>query len=357
MNTSAKHQTASGMGELLVESWVDPTSWNASLCACGGTIFHAAEWATYSRLEQPNAVPEFYTLLDDAGSVAGVALGFRATSSRRVAAAFSGHRWLDALPAMRDKSPNSLSRFVELIEGHAREAGDVTLEIGSFTSPGSEAVLQRLGFSIARRLEFELDLQQAEKTLWAGMNLNRQRAVKRAMKSGVQVKELPRDEGVSHLRRLQEESFVRIAARGGPALDKRESVAGDPITSLINAGVGHIVGGFVDGVCVSATFFTNFNGVAYYTLAGHDAKGLESRAPTLVVWEMILRLQSEGALRLNLGGCSIGALQESSPEHGVYTYKEAFGGARLDCANGEKILRRRVHRAANLLRGVMRQSR
>jgi hypothetical protein len=338
---------------LRVSSEVDPMSWNASVRACHGTIFHTAEWATYSRLERPSAVPQFYTLLDDDGLVAGVALGFHSASSRRVAAPFSGRRWLDTLPAMRDKAPNAETSFLNLIEAHARSAGDVRFGVGSFASPGRETVLQRLGFSIARRLEFELDLQQAEKGLWGGMNVNRQRAVKRAMKSGVQVKELTGEEGVAHLGRLQRESGIRIAARGGPAPAKRESVGRHPITALTSAGVGCIVGGFVDGVCVSATLFTNFNGLAYYTQAGHDAKGLEARAPTLVVWEMILRLRSEGTLKLNLGGCGIGASEESSPEHGVYTYKQAFGGARLECASGEKLLRPTVHRVSNLLRSFV----
>lgn len=341
------------MSSLRVSSEVDPISWNASVRACHGTIFHSAEWATYCRLERPNALPQFYTLLDDDGLVAGVALGFHATSAHRAAARFSGRRWLDALPAMRYKPPNAETSFLELIEAHARRAGDVTFGVGSFASPGRETVLQRLGFSIARRLEFELDLQQTEKALWGGMNLNRQRAVKRAMKSGVQVRELAGDEGVAHLRRLQQESSIRIAARGGPALGKRESVGTHPITALMSAGVGRIVGGFVDGVCVSATLLTNFNGLAYYTLAGHDAKGLEARAPTLVVWEMIVRLRSEGTLKLNLGGCGIGALEESSPEHGVYTYKEAFGGARLECASGEKLLRATVHRVSNLVQRLV----
>jgi lipid II:glycine glycyltransferase (peptidoglycan interpeptide bridge formation enzyme) len=48
------------------------------------------------------------------------------------------------------------------------------------------------------------------------------------------------------------------------------------------------------------------------------------------------------------------ALNEDSPEHGVYTYKKAFGGARLECASGEKILRPTVRHVTNFLRRVVR---
>lgn len=340
------------MSELRVASQVDLSSWNALLRSCHGTIFHAAEWAMYTLGEQPNAVPQFYTLLEDDGSTAGVALGFRTKSSRTLAASISGRRWLDALPAVRDESADTVALFLRLIENHARRAGDVTLTVGSFTSPHSERILQPLGFSITQRLEFELDLSHAEKVLWAGMKKTRQQAVKSAMKHGVDVREVPGAEGASHLRRLQRESSVRIAARGGPALVKREFGSGDPIMILTRAGVGRVVGGFVDGVCVSAAFFTVFNGVAYYTIAGHDSTGLESHAPSLVVWDQILRFRAEGILRLNLGGCGIGALNESSPEHGVYTYKKSFGAARLECANGEKVLRPLVRRVSDLIRAA-----
>jgi hypothetical protein len=342
------------MSELRVESQVDASSWNTSLSACHGTVFHAAQWAEYVQAEQPGAYPIFYSLLDDDGSVGGMALGFRATSSRNLAASFTGRRWLDALPAVRDNTTTSASRLIRLIESHARSAGDVSFQVGSFASPNSEAVIKPLGFSVGRRYEFELDLTQDEKSLWQRIDIKRRQRIRTAMKNGVEVKELPAEEGVSHLRRLQAESFVRIVARGGPALEVRESQGKDPIAILTGCGLGRIVGGFVDGICVSASFFTTFNGVAYYALSGHDANALKTQAPSLVLWEMVLRFKGEGIQRLNFGGCGIDALNESSPEHGVYIYKKAFGGAILECASGEKVLRPAIRRAANLLKAAVR---
>jgi len=352
MNASAQNEMSTGMSDLRIQSEVDPSAWNASLRACNGTIFHTAQWADYVRAEQHGVEHVFYSLLNEDGSLEGMAVGFRATSSHKFAAPFTGRRWLDALPAVRDKDTASASQLIRLIETHARRAGDVSFEVGSFASPNSEAVIKPLGFSISRRYEFELDLTQGEKGLWERIDIKRRQRIRKAIKHGVEVKELPPNEGVSHLRRLQAESFGRIVARGGPALDERESAGEDPITILTAAGLGRIIGGFVDGVCVSASFFTSFNGVAYYTLSGHDARALETQAPSLVLWEMSLRFRNERVERLNLGGCGIGALEESSSEHGVYTYKKAFGGARIECASGEKILRPAARRVATLLRGV-----
>jgi hypothetical protein len=342
------------MSELRVEAQVDPRIWNGSLHAGPGTIFHTADWARYVQAEQPGARPEFVTLLDGDGSNAGQAVVFYSKSSRIFAAPFTGRRWLNALPVVSDNSPATLSRFVELIERHARQAGDVTFQVGSFASPASQAILSPLGFSIARRFEFELDLTRDEKSLWEGMEYRRQRNIKKAMKAGVEVKELPPDEGVLHLRRLQATSFERIVRRGGPPFVPPDSSRKDPIEALASAGLGRIVGGFVDGICVTASFFTTFNGLAYDSLLGHDSKAFETQAPSLVIWEMARRFKVEGFQRFNLGGCGIDALEESSSEHGVYIYKKTFGGVVLECGSGEKILRPAVERAAGLLRAATR---
>ncbi len=342
------------MNELRLEAHVDPVSWNASLRACNGTIFHTAEWGRYVQAEEPGARPEFLTLLEGDGSTAGQALVFHSRSSRILAAPFTARCWLDALPVVRDNLPATLSRFVKLIERRARQAGAVTFQVGSFVSPASEAVLRPLGFSLARRLEFELDLTGDEETFWEGMEYRRRRNIKKAMKAGVEVKELPGDEGVSHLRRLQAASFERIVRRGGPPFVPLDSSRRDPTEPLTSAGLGRIVGGFVDGVCVTASFFTTFNGLAYDALLGHDRIAFETQAPSLVIWEMARRFKGEGIQRLNLGGCGIDALAESSPEHGVYIYKKTFGGAVLECGSGTKILRPAVQRAADLLRAAMR---
>jgi hypothetical protein len=342
------------MTELRVEAQVDPGSWNASLRACHGTIFHTAEWGRYVHAEEPGANPEFHTLLDGDGSIAGQALVFRSRSSRNLAASFTGRRWLDALPAVRDNTMTSASHLIHLIETHARRAGDVSFHVGSFASPDSEPVMKPLGFSISSRYEFELDLTKGEKHLWERIDKRRRQRIGKAVKNGVEVNEFPPDEGVLHLRRLQAESWTRIAARGGPALEGRESAGEDPIAILTRSGLGRIVGGFVDGVCVSANFFTSFNGVAYYTLSGHDARALGTHAPSLVLWETARRFKGEGMRRLNLGGCGIEALEVSSPEHGVYEFKKSFGGATIECGSGEKVLRPTARRTANLLKAAMR---
>ena len=339
---------------LRIASEVDHSAWNEALASFQGIVFHTPEWAAFVTAEQPGVRPDFYTMVDPDGSVAGLAIGFRRRSSRNPAAALTRRRWLDSFPATRDSSMASAAAFLDLIENDCRRAGDVTLRVGSFARPGGETTLASLGYSITRRLEFELDLTEDEKSLWQKVDIKRRQRIRKAMRSGIEVRELPMDEGVFHLRRLQQASSVRITARGGPSSNKREAGAADPICGLVRGGLGRVVGGFVGGECVSASFFTTFNGLAYLALSGHDDRGLATQAPSLVLWEMALRFRDQGFKTLNLGGCGIGALDESSSEHGVYTYKRAFGGRQLDCASGEMILRPALRRATSLFRNLVR---
>jgi lipid II:glycine glycyltransferase (peptidoglycan interpeptide bridge formation enzyme) len=241
-----------------------------------------------------------------------------------------------------------------LLESYSRQAGDVTFHVGSFASPQSEGTLTALGFSVSRRLEFELDLSRDLEALWAAVEYRRRRNIKKATNAGVEIKELPLGEGISQLRQLQEASFERILRRGGPPLFRPHSSQPDPIEPLLRARLGRIVGGFIDGVCVTASFFTTFNGLAYDALLGHLPRAFETQAPSLLIWEMVRRFKNEGVQRLNLGGCTIDALQESSPEHGVYIYKKTFGGSTIECGSGVRVLRPTVHGAMDLLRSTLR---
>src|SRR3954470_13986627 len=67
---------ATEMSKLRVESQVDPVAWNATLRTLSGTVFQTPEWARCVRTEERGTRPEFFSLLDDDGSVQGLALGF-----------------------------------------------------------------------------------------------------------------------------------------------------------------------------------------------------------------------------------------------------------------------------------------
>ena len=332
---------------------VTSDEWDTQVEAMGGTVFHAACWADYTAAGQPNATPIFYTLLSGDGEPLGAALGFRYRSPRRLLSGLSGRLAFDAMPAVKKDDPHALKEFVSLIEDDARAHHDAVLVLGSFASPNGADVLKACGYEVTPRLEFELDLARTEDDLWTGMEHKRRKNIKKARRKNVTIDEPAPAEAVAHLRRLQGESSRRIVARGGRDITFQGAGPRDPVQTLLDVGVSRLVCARVNGKVESAGLFTAFNGLVYHMLSGHSRAGLKAQAPTLLLWETLKRYKAEGMKRLNLGGCSADAVNEGSPEHGVYRYKRDWGGDVLKCASGRKVLRPVVHRLVNTARAVL----
>jgi hypothetical protein len=338
---------------LEVKESVDRKQWDAAACLAGGSVFHSSAWANYTVEELPRAVPQFVSLLSDQGDIEGVALGFYEQSPKMLIKSLSGRLWFDALPAVRREHPEALAEFIRLLESHARAAGAVELFFDSFAYRGGAHELEQTGFEVTRRLEFELDLERSEDELWNGLEYKRAKNIKKAMRLGVLIHNLPESEGLAELRRLQSESGQRIVERGGPDITYKGRDGQDPVETLLKSGCARIMGAEVEGAIVSAGLFTNFNGLVYYNLSGHSRRAMETQAGTLMLWETIKQYRSEGAMRFNFGGCKFDAVNEDSSEHGVYVYKKAFGAATLECASGQKILRPAARKVVGTLKTVL----
>ncbi|MBN1851439.1 MAG: peptidoglycan bridge formation glycyltransferase FemA/FemB family protein [Pirellulales bacterium] len=334
---------------------VERSEWDHTVRDMGGTIFHSSIWADHICITEPGAIPVFCSLVAENGKQIGIALGFRFRSKHRVIATMTSRFRTDALPIVKQNNVDCFAEFVQALETHTRAAGDVELTLGSFASGRHGDMLTNLGFTSTRRLEFEIPLDRSDDELWMNFEYKRRKNIKKAMRLEVKIEDLPFEEGIAALRRLQGASAHRIVQRGGPDITYHGLATVDPITPLVKAGVGRLIGAIVADTIVSASLFTCFNNLVYHTLSGHGPQALETQAPTLLLWETMKRYRNEGATRLNLGGCSIDALNENSPEHGVYIYKVAFGGECLECVSGTKILRRGVHQVMKTARLLLRR--
>lgn len=315
-------------------------AWEADARALNAPLFHSTAWARYSLAGQANLVP-VYCSLDDG---AGVALLFRHASRNPLLRPLSAGLYSDAHPCVRGNDPELLTRFLTAIEGQARRDGVVHLSIGSFGTPGHRDELKRLGYQLKDRVEFLLLLDRSEEEMWQAMEYKRRKhlrnSIRKAEKMGVAIEELSPEEGAADLRRLQLSTSRRIEARGGKVgfrlEDAREA---DPLALLAKSGYGSIMGARYQGAVVSAGFFSELNGMAYYTLAGHSPEAFQSQAPTLLLWRTIQRYKAAGARCFNFGGTPYESRNPGHPEHGLYSYKEQFGGSAEVCTTGSKILK------------------
>jgi lipid II:glycine glycyltransferase (peptidoglycan interpeptide bridge formation enzyme) len=224
------------------------------------------------------------------------------------------------------------------------------VEIGSSGAKGGQLELEAQGYSLTRRLEFELDLTRSEDELWDALKSQCRGHIKKALKMGIVLRDCSDAQGIDALRRLQGESSQRIVARGGRDITRKNNGKGDPLQVLFDQGQARLCCAEVEGQIESAGLFTQFNGHVYYALSGHSRKALHVQAPSLMLWESIKRYRAEGARAFNLGGCLATAVEESSSEHGVYMYKKAFGTKAVECASGRKVLRATTYRLVKLLK-------
>jgi CelD/BcsL family acetyltransferase involved in cellulose biosynthesis len=335
-----------------VADTIDAAEWDGSVKRLGGTIFHCSAWADYVQAQQPNARPRFVRFLSRDDSLVGLSLMFAEASPRKALAPLTGRLWSDAAPLVTNGCADAALDFAKAIEDYARRQALATITVGGFGGASNMTFLGQLGFRQTRCWEFVRDLSPSEDVLWESMEYKRRKNIRKAGRTGVVLDDLGGEDGIAELRRLQGESSRRIVVRGGKDIARGGKPHADPVGVLLARGLGRIVGARLDDQVISAGLFTLFNGLVYHTLSGHSETALRLQAPTLLLWETIKRYKAEGALRFNFGGCSAAAIEEGHPEHGVYVYKQGFGGDRIDCVIFDKVLFPVRHRAAVLLKKV-----
>jgi lipid II:glycine glycyltransferase (peptidoglycan interpeptide bridge formation enzyme) len=119
---------------------------------------------------------------------------------------------------------------------------------------------------------------------------------------------------------------------------------------LMSSGLGRILAATVEGERVAVSIFASFNGSAYFVLSAASAAGLKAQAPSLLLWEAMLRCAADGDSWFNLGGVSGDATDSDSPENGLYVSKMGFGPERVECVAGGKVLSPLAHRGEAVLR-------
>jgi lipid II:glycine glycyltransferase (peptidoglycan interpeptide bridge formation enzyme) len=334
---------------------VDGSTWDAEVQRLGGSIFPSSVWASYLRVRHPNLHTRYVRLYSEDNIPIALALMFAEFPKRRFLSSFTGCLWSEASPVMDDSDANTAMLFAKEIEKYAKSQELATLSIGSFAGSPNTSVYETLGFLARRYWEFRLDLADSEDALWDKMEYKRHKNIRKAARSGVILEDHNDEEGIAALRQLQGDSSQRIMARGGVDIRQKDLATVDPISVLLNAGLGRIVCAKVEGQVVSAGLFTYFNGIVYHTLSGHSELALRTQSPTYLLWETMKRYKAEGARWFNFGGCAVEAEKEGHSEHGVYSYKKDFGGERLDCATFHKVLFPIRHGLGTLMKKMRRR--
>lgn len=326
-----------------------PRGWDEQLCALGGPIFHSVPWSRFSTARQRTQSPVFFRLLGADGSVLGQALGFVSRAKFGLGSVLT----LDALPTVCNGDRSTLLTFLDEIERYGLRKRIDYVSFGSYAAPPGAASLWRTSDSRKERFEFFFDLQsETEAEQFSRFPLNRRSRILQAERRGITVREQSDAEGIRLLWRVQADSAERIKQRGGPDMTvSREGDAGfDPLQILLEAGVARLYVVWSGGAPLSAAFYTCFSGQVYNNLSGHSREGLRANSGTALNWRVMCEARAAGFREFNLGGCSADAVNEGSPEHGVYSYKKSMGAEIRTCVGASRILRPCAFRLKSTIR-------
>lgn len=163
-----------------------------------------------------------------------------------------------------------------------------------------------------------VDLKSGEQEIFNRFSEAKRRAVRKAVKNGVFVKE---SDNIRDLIRIKNKSGGFLGFITTVGIDKFWNIMAPKHASILLAYAPHIVGGVL---------LVFWNHRAYYWVAGASREGKKLFAPTLLVWEALKTAKKCGARDFDF----LGVWDErKSKEHhdwkGFTRFKEGFGGTLL----------------------------
>lgn len=165
-----------------------------------------------------------------------------------------------------------------------------------------------------------IDVTAPEDTIFARFTEAKRRAVRKAIKNGVTVKESKDIKSLIRIKNKSSGLFGFITTFG---IDRFWSIMGLDHTTILLAytDTHRLVGGIL---------LVFWKKTAYYWVAGATKKGKKLFAPTLLVWESLRVVKNQGAKQFDFVG--VWDERKSTEHHdwiGFTKFKEGFGGSPL----------------------------
>lgn len=181
---------------------------------------------------------------------------------------------------------------------------------------------------------YVVDLRCGEQALWAGLEYRARKAVRKAERAGVTVRE-----GGSADLEAYWDLHLRTYGRTG-ARHHARAYFEEIFTRLLPAGLCRVWFGERDGRIIAAQNFGLYKGAALYWTAASADEALDSGANNFVHWQAMRTLAAEGVGWLETG--------EAFPHirrgklKGLNDFKRGFGGALYPIYRGRLAFRRRA---------------
>jgi serine/alanine adding enzyme len=223
--------------------------------------------------------------------------------------ATTGRRGRDALSLVLRAYDRRVSRRVVLTELRN------LVEMGELRS-----VLADCGFEFRDHLNFLIDLTRPLEDVWADIRPNARRNIRKAMRSGVTVRQAEGHADIRAAYNVLREAYqrIRVPLPSSSLFHAAFDVLGPP-------GMMKVLLADVDGVMIGALMLLLHKDVVVYWYTGTSRNHSGYRPADLLVWRSFELAHQSGARTFDFGGAG------SPDEHyGVRDFKAKFGGERVD---------------------------
>jgi len=318
----------------------------ACLSQLGGSFFHSPPGLL---LAAPRGEPAF-ALLRRGENVIGLAAGVwrqcRLSRERR-------HFYSPSLPAVSVASPQptAIAAWAE----HLRRAGAAEVIFDSYDSRwGADA----LPNGTRLRQEYVVSLGSDAEQIAGRFAETHRRHVRRGEREAWALQMPAGHEAVTVLEQVCGWAAGRAEVRGDrfePPLDTVRLIHEDR-TGLQSAWGAQTFAAWHEHALLAAVLVGWANQRAYYLLGGSTPEGYRRSAAVWLHWRIMAMLAASGCRVYNLGGTAAAAVRPEDAAHGLYRFKQGFGGETVVCGGAYYPLRPghlRLHQIAQYLSAVL----
>lgn len=220
------------------------------------------------------------------------------------------------------------SSFPAVLEALDRLAGKSALctQIRNLRELSDRSVFEPLGYQWEDHLNYIIDLDQSEESLWRGMSKARRKAIERADRNGLNLIEL-NHEHLGSVYDLLRETYSRAAV---PLADC--SLFENAMEVLGPSGQLWAVAALQGDTPCAARFVLRWKRTLFDWYAGSSDLGRTSHADEWLVWQVLRRGIQQGCVEFDFGG---GGPPGSG--YGPGEFKRRFGGTSINPGRFQKV--------------------
>lgn len=317
-------------------SGLSDEQWDQWLDTIQGNLFDASSYVRYQETSGLGR-PVHLLARNSSGAIEGLGVCYEQVPRYPILSRWA-RTWVSS--ALPSTPGDNLSRQRELIVALEKEAsrhGVGRIDLNSFWSYQS-CFISEMGYTVRRRLEFEMDLEGDEEEVFGRIHKTWRRKIRRADKEGLSMEETAEESRLEQLLQLHLFSLERKKDKGAELNPGFSTEARRALKQLLDSGMGKLFVASREGRPLSSLLLLIRGERAVLLYAGSSEEGYQYSASGFLFWKASLAMRTMGVKRFNLGGVPAEAENPEHLDHGLFRFKSDLAPRREFCCSGYKYL-------------------